>query len=210
MTIRIGLVTLLAALLLPSAVAQADNPKLVAIVGTNEAFVISLRDAAGNLVTQLEPGSYDIAVSDRSEAHNFHLKGPDVDMATAIGEKQEVTWTVTIGVGRYSYVCDAHASSMRGYFLAGAVTPISLTGSVGPRRTISLKPKSALPGSAVFTVNDRSATDNFHLSGPGVNRKTGVKTRGKATWPVTLRPGVYTYRSDRTKKLRGTLTVRFP
>src|ERR671935_1390003 len=106
MTIRIALVTLLAALALPSAVARADNPKLVAVVGTNDAFVISLRDASGNLVTQLEPGTYDIAVSDRSEEHNFHLKGPGVDMATAIGSKQETTWTVTIGTGPYSYVCD--------------------------------------------------------------------------------------------------------
>jgi hypothetical protein len=210
MTTRIALVTLLAALLLPSAVAQADNPKLVAIVGTNEAFVISLRDAAGNLVTQLEPGTYDIAVSDRSETHNFHLKGPGVDMSTAIGEKQEATWTVTIGVGRYSFVCDAHASSMRGYFLAGAVPATAFAGSVGPRKAISLKPKSALPGPATIVVNDRSATDNFHLSGPGVNKKTGVKTRGRVTWNVTLTPGLYTYRSDKTKKLRGTVTVRFP
>src|SRR5919197_863931 len=108
MTTRIGLVTLLAALVLPSAVAQADNPRLVAVVGTNEAFVISLREASGNLVTQLEPGTYDIAVSDRAETHNFHLKGPGVDMATSIGDKQEVTWTVTIGEGRYGFVCDAH------------------------------------------------------------------------------------------------------
>ena len=27
---------------------------------------------------------------------------------------------------------------------------------------------------------------------------------------VTLAPGLYTYRSDRTKNLRGTLTVKFP
>ena len=79
MTTRIALVTLLAALVLPSAVAQADNPKLVAVVGTNEAFVISLRDANGNAVTQLAPGTYDIAVSDRAESHNFHLRGPGVD-----------------------------------------------------------------------------------------------------------------------------------
>src|ERR687888_263262 len=107
MTTRIGLVALLAALVLPSAVAQADNPRLVAVVGTNDAFVISLRDASGDLVTHLEPGTYDIAVSDRSESHNFHLKGPGVDMATAIDAKQETTWTVTIGNGRYTYVCDA-------------------------------------------------------------------------------------------------------
>jgi len=203
-------VALLAALVLPSAVAQADNPKLVAVVGTNDAFVISLRDANGNAITQLAPGAYDISVSDRSEAHNFHLKGPGLDQSTPIGEKQETTWTVTIGEGRYTYVCDAHSVQMRGYFLAGAIAPVTLTGSVGPKRTISLKPKSALPGPAVVTVNDRSKTDNFHLTGPGVNKKTGLKTRGKATWTVTLVPGVYSYRSDKTKKLRGSFVVSFP
>jgi plastocyanin len=210
MTTRIALVTLLAALVLPSAVAQADNPKLVAVVGTNDAFVISLRDGDGNAVTQLAPGTYDIAVSDRSESHNFHLKGPGVDQSTPIGEKQETTWTVTIGDGRYTYVCDAHSSQMRGYFLAGALTPIAFTGSVGPKKSISLKPRSALPGPAIVTVNDRSKTDNFHLTGPGVNKKTGVKTRGKVAWTVTLRPGVYSYRSDKTKKLRGSFVVNFP
>lgn len=210
MTIRIALVTLLAALVLPSAVAQADNPKLVAVVGTNDQFVISLRDANGNAVTQLAPGTYDIAVSDRSEAHNFHLKGPGVDQSTPIGETQNTSWTVTIGDGRYTYVCDAHASQMRGYFLAGAITPIAITGSVGPKKSISLKPKTALPGPASITVNDRSKTDNFHLTGPGVNKKTGVKTRGKVTWTVTLQPGLYTYRSDKTKKLRGSFVVTFP
>ena len=210
MTTRIALVTLLAALVLPSAVAQADNPKLVAVVGTNDAFVISLRDASGNAVTQLAPGTYDIAVSDRSESHNFHLKGPGVDMSTPVGEKQETTWTVTIGEGRYTYVCDAHASQMRGYFLAGAITPTAFTGSVGPRKSISLRPKSALPGPALITVNDRSKTDNFHLTGPGVNKKTGVKTQGKATWAVTLVPGRYSYMSDKTKKLRGSFVVNFP
>src|ERR671936_1974472 len=150
MTTRIALASLLAALALPSAVARADNAKLVAVVGTNDAFVISLRDAAGNQVTQLAPGTYDIAVSDRSEAHNFHLKGPGVDMATAIDAKQETTWTVTIGNGRYTYVCDAHASVMRGYFLAGAISPTPFSGSVGPKKTISLRPKTALPGPAAI------------------------------------------------------------
>ena len=210
MTTRIALVTLLTALVLPAAVAQADNPKLVAVVGTNDAFVISLRDASGNAVTQLAPGTYDIAVSDRSEEHNFHLKGPGVDMSTPIGEKQETTWTVTIGEGRFTYVCDAHASQMRGYFLAGAIAPTAFTASVGPKKTISLRPKSALPGPAVVTVNDRSKTDNFHLAGPGVNKKTGVKTRGKASWTVTLVPGRFTYKSDKTKKLRGSFVVNFP
>jgi hypothetical protein len=37
-----------------------------------------------------------------------------------------------------------------------------------------------------------------------------VKTRGKVTWTVTLQPGLYTYRSDKTKKLRGSFVVTFP
>ena len=210
MTIRITLAAMLAALALPSAAAQADNPKLFAVVGTNDAFVISLRDAAGNLVTHLDAGTYDIAVSDRSEAHNVHLLGPGVNMATEIGQKQETTWTVTFADGRYLYVCDAHSTIMRGYFLVGNVPTTPLAGSVGPRKTISLMPRTALPGPATITVNDRSTKDNFHLSGPGANDKTGIRTRGRVTWHVDLAPGTYTYRSDKTRKLHGTLTVRFP
>jgi plastocyanin len=207
MTTRIALLTLLGSLALPAAVAQADNPKLVAVVGTNDAFVISLRGGDGSLVTQLAPGTYDIAVSDRSEEHNFHLKGPGVDMSSPIGEKQETTWTVTIGEGRYTYVCDVHATQMRGYFLSGAITPTSFSASVGPKKTISLRPKSALPGPAVITVNDRSKTDNFHLTGPGVNKKTGVGFTGTVSWTVTLKAGTYTFRSDAHKALKGTLKV---
>jgi hypothetical protein len=210
MTIRLGLVALLATLVLPAAVAQADNPRLVALVGTNDAFVISLRDGSGNLVTHLDPGTYDIAVSDRSELHNFHLKGPGADVATPVEQKQEVTRTLTLSEGRYAFVCDAHAASMRGYFLVGDVRPATVSASVGPGRKISMSPKSVLPGPVTITVTDRSRTDNFHLTGPGVNKKTGVASRARVTWNLTLVPGSYSYRSDKRKKLRGTFTVRFP
>ena len=213
MTTRIALFTLLAALFLPSALARADNPRLVATVGTNNAFVISLRDASGNLVTHLDQGTYDIAVSDRSELHSFHLRGPGVDMATAVGEKQEVTWTVTFTDGRYTYVCDEHPGVMHGSFTVGNVPePAKLTGTVGPRRTISVRDAQGKlttidAGPVVLTVNDRTLVDNFHLTGPGVNRKTGVAFRGRVTWNLNLAPGRYTYRSDKHKSLRGTFTV---
>lgn len=207
MTIRIAPVVLLIILFFPSALAHADNPRLVAVVGTNDAFVISLRDASGNLVTHLDPGTYDIAVSDRSEQHNFHLQGPGVNNATAIEAAQEVTWTVTFTDGRYSYICDVHATTMHGSFTVGNVPPTAVAASVGPRKTISVRPKTAPSGPITFTVNDRSKTDNFHLSGPGVNKKTGVGFRGRVTWSLQLEPGRYTYRSDKTKRLRGTFTV---
>jgi len=212
MTTRMALAALIAALFLPSALARADNARLVAVVGTNDAFTISLRDASGNVVSHLDPGTYDIAVSDRSELHNFHLSGPGgVDMATAVEQKQEVTWTLTFTDGRYTFVCDEHASTMRGSFVVGNVPePTKLTGTVGPRRTISVRPRSVPAGSVTLTVNDRSRVDNFHLTGPDVNRKTGVPFRGRVSWKLTLQPGRYTYRSDKHKSLRGTFTATPP
>ena len=210
MTTRIAAGLLFAAFAFPSAAAQADNPKLNAVVGTNNAFVISLRDASGNLVTHLDPGTYDIAVADRSEMHDFHLKGPGVDNSTGIESIENATWTVTFTDGRYSFMCDPHASTMRGAFTVGTLQPTKLTASVGPRKSISLRPKAVDFGPASITVNDLSRKDNFHLTGPGVNRKTGVATRGRVTWSVTLQPGRYTYKSDKSKKLRGGFTVRFP
>ena len=59
----------------------------------------------------------------------------------------------------------------------------------------------------VIAVNDRSRVDNFHLRGPGVNKVTGRRFRGRATWRLTLRPGTYVYRSDAHASLRGTFTV---
>jgi plastocyanin len=209
MTARILLGALLAAMFLPSALARADNPKLVATVGRNDTFSISLQDASGRAVTSLDPGTYDIEVHDLSEEHNFHLFGPGVDQSTAIAAVQDVTWTVTFVNGTYRFQCDAHSSTMRGRFTVGTVAapPTALRGSVGPKLKIALAPKTVTAGPARITVVDRSRTDNFHLVGPGVNRKTGVAFRGRVTWTVTLQAGRYKYRSDRHKRLQGALTV---
>jgi copper binding plastocyanin/azurin family protein len=217
---RLPLLFLLAAAILPSAVANADNPRLVATVGTGDAFVITLRDANGNAVTHLDPGTYDVAVRDLSEQHNFHLRGPGVEQSTAVEGTETVTWTVTLTDGTYTFQCDPHASLMHGSFTVGNApppppAPVALTGSVGPRRTIAVRDASGklatMPaGRVVLTVNDRTKVDNFHLTGAGVNRKTGVAFRGKAKWSLTLQPGRYTYRSDKHKTLRGSFTVTAP
>ena len=44
-----------------------------------------------------------------------------------------------------------------------------------------------------IVVRDRSTMHNFHLSGPGVNKRTTVRFRGSTTWTVTFRKG-RTYR----------------
>lgn len=210
MATRIVLAALLAAFFLPSALARADNPRLVAMVGANDSFSISLRDSAGNPVTHLDPGTYDVEVQDFSEEHNFHLQGPGVDEATSVGNSEAAVWTITLTDGRYRFECAAHAATMNGWFTVGQVAATELAAAVGPKRTISLKPKTAVVGPATITVNDRSRADNFHLTGPGVNRKTGVAFRGRVSWSVTLLPGTYSYRSDKHKTMRGSLVVTLP
>ena len=210
MTTRILLAAAIAAVFLPSTLARADNPRLVATVGRNDSFTISLRDSSGNPVTHLDAGTYDIEVHDLSETHNFRLHGPGVEQATDIGSKEDVVWTVALADGKYRFECSAHASVMNGWFTVGTVAPTPLAAAVGPKRTISLKPKIVEVGPATLTVNDRSRTDNFHLTGPGVNKKTGVAFRGRVTWNVSLQPGSYTYRSDKHKRLRGSFVVRLP
>jgi hypothetical protein len=210
MATRIVLAALLAALFLPSVLARADNPRLVARVGQGDSFTISLRDASGNPVTHLDPGTYDVEVHDFSEEHNFHLHGPGVERATAVGDVEDVVWTVTLADGKYGFECAAHASTMNGWFTVGQVAPTNITAGVGPKRSISLKPKVAVVGPATITVSDRSRSDNFHLTGPGVSKKTGVVFRGRASWSVTLLPGVYSYRSDKHRTLRGSLVVTLP
>jgi hypothetical protein len=206
-------------LLLPGE-ARADNPRLTGTVGPG--FTISLVDASGSAVRQLEPGTYDITVRDLSDEHNFHLFGPGVDRATTVGGTGTVTWTVTFRDGRYAYVCDPHPV-MRGDFTAGtppAPPPAPpavkrLTASVGPGHTIALRNaagalvRSLAAGPYTITVRDRSKLHNFHLLGPGVNRKTTLAGTGTSTWKVTLRKGTLAYFSDRkTPRLRRTVAVR--
>jgi plastocyanin len=218
MSIRLVVLAALAALLLPSAAARADNPLLVATVGVGDGFNIALKDANGKDVKHLDAGTYTIQVHDLSTIHNFHLLGPGVDEATDPETASDVTWNVTFTDGTYKFQCDPHATVMHGSFTVGSVTapppPTRLKGAVGPGRSIALRYADGsrltiLAGSntVVVSVNDRSRTDNFHLAGKGVNKTTGVGFRGRATWKLTLAAGKYLYRSDRHKTLRGSFTV---
>jgi hypothetical protein len=205
----------LAAVLLPgSAHSAATSNALTATVGPG--FSIKLVDANGKTVSQLDPGDYSITIKNLSPAseHNFHLTGPGVDMFSAF-DNVTVTWNLTFIDGTYKFKCDAHPTIMKGSFHVGALppAPVRLTGKVGPKKTISLKKgasavKSLVAGRYKIVVSDATKADNFHLSGPGVNKKTGVKSKSGATWILTLKPGKYTFRSDATKKLRRTFSVR--
>ena len=203
------------------------NTQLFASVTQNA--VIILRDAAGNRVTQIDPGTYDIVVTDSATEHNFHLRWPGIDRFTSVEETASETWTVTIAQCQYVYVCDPHASVMRGNFTAGNPPPpppppppappaaaTKLTGTVGPGFTISLRTTAGRPvrrlktGHYAITVRDRARDHNFHLVGAGVNRKTGVAYRGTTAkaWTVTLRKGTLRWLCDpHASQMRGSAKV---
>ena len=64
------------------------------------------------------------------------------------------------------------------------------------------------PNTYRFVVKDLTTAQNFHLLGPSVNKRTKVPAKVTTSWTVYLRPGIYTYRSDKRASMRGTFTVR--
>ncbi len=110
---RFALVTLLAAALVFVASASAATPTLNGVDGPG--FTITL-NKGGKKVTSLKAGKYKIVIKDLSNIHNFHLTGPGINKKTGVGPKGTFTWTVTLKKGTYKYVCDPHASIMKGSF----------------------------------------------------------------------------------------------
>jgi hypothetical protein len=203
--------------------AQTAQNTLSGIVGPG--FNITLNDENGNRVSHLDVGTYTITVKDQSDMHNFDLRGPGVSQQTDIEFTGTVTWTVAFKDGVYTYVCDAHPTTMKGSFAVGSATlppppkpkprpkAKKLLGSVGPGTRIALRTASGAratklkAGTYALTVRDRSKADNFHLRGKGVNVATGVAFTGSKTWKVKLAKGTYRYRSDRHSSLKGSVRI---
>jgi plastocyanin len=84
---------------------------------------------------------------------------------------------------------------------AQASTP-TLTGKVGPGFTIDVERggkdvKTLKAGTYQLVVQDKASIHNFHLLGPGLNKKvTSVAFVGTKTVTVTLKRGTYTYQCD--------------
>ena len=217
--LRVVLLTALLGLALSDSAMAATAGTLRASVGPD--FTISLTDASGNRVTQLDPGTYTIVVEDKSDFHNFHLSGPGVNERTSVEFVGTVTWTVTFVEGRYTYVCDPHATMMRGSFVVGNPPPPTpkarrLQALIGPGFAVSVRTMagasitSTARGRVDLVVRDRSRAHNFHLTGPGVNRKTTLGFVGTQTWQLTLRPGRYRFlcTGDARRGSRGSFRVR--
>jgi hypothetical protein len=83
---------------------------------------------------------------------------------------------------------------------ASAAVP-TLKGTDGPGFTITLKKGTTKvtkvkAGKYKIVISDRSNIHNFHLTGPGINKKTGVTAKGTFTWTVTLKKGTYKFICD--------------
>jgi plastocyanin len=184
------------------AAAPSQATKLFGEVGPE--FEISLRDAQGNRVTRLDPGTYEIEVEDKSDFHSFHLEGPGVDERTDTTFVGDARWTVTFRDGRYTYHCDPHPS-LAGSFTVGnppstppPTGPAPITSktrvvlTAGPRQVITLRTaagkavRTMRTGTYNVTVRDRSRQHNARIRAPGVNRATTLAFVGTQRWRVAL------------------------
>jgi hypothetical protein len=91
-----------------------------------------------------------------------------------------------------------------------------LIGTVRSNATIDLRhangdPVTTLaPGTYDFEIRDQASDHNFHLTGPGVDRKTEVPQVATVTWEdvVLAAAGTYTYLCDpHPTTMRGTFTT---
>jgi hypothetical protein len=229
-------VTVFAALALTGS-ASADNPTLFGTVGPGFSIrvadgagnrVTRIPPGTYTLVVKDQAAEHNFHLSGPG----------GVDMSTDVEATGTFTWTITFQLGIYHYQCDPHFTQMKGDISVedGAplpasapptttttttslppapppAKPVALRAVVGPGSRIALsrgvaRVRVLKAGPAVISVTDLSAKDNFHLTGPGVNRLTSRVGKTKVAWRVRLRPGIYRYRSDATPTLRGSFTVR--
>ena len=87
--------------------AFAAPPKLAGTVGPG--FSINMKKPT-------KAGKYSLVVSDKSSSHNFHLKGPGVNVKTSVPASGAKTFAITIKKGKYTFLCDPHPTSMKGSF----------------------------------------------------------------------------------------------
>ncbi|MGZ8691474.1 MAG: cupredoxin domain-containing protein [Gaiellaceae bacterium] len=87
------------------------------------------------------------------------------------------------------------------FLVPASAKSTGLVGEVGPGFAIEVKKggkdlKTIKAGTYRIKVEDKSSSHNFHLKGPGLNKKTSVAFKGERTWTIKLKPGRYTYQCD--------------
>lgn len=113
------LVAVVAAALAPTPSGSAATAK--AVTGTvGPGFTIALA-MHGQKVSKLKAGTpYRFVISDRSDIHDFHLRGPGINrVLTSVDFEGTKSYTLTLKKGSYRFFCDPHAGFMHGSFGVG-------------------------------------------------------------------------------------------
>jgi len=99
------------------AASQATHPKLLGVVGKNDAFNITLTNK-GKSVKTLKAGTYTFVIQDDSSIHNYELDGPKGKSwtFTSVGFKGTKTFTIKLAKGQYKAYCSPHESFMFQHF----------------------------------------------------------------------------------------------
>ena len=82
-----------------------------------------------------------------------------------------------------------------------------LIGTVGPGFDISISDNSVPAGRYRLIVRDRSTIHNFHISGAGVDKKTGIPFEGRQVFRITFTAGTYDIVCDQHSSMNTTLAV---
>jgi hypothetical protein len=108
-------ITVLATVVTAAAFAatRVPRPKLGASV--SDPVNISLKSGTKK-VTSLKAGKYTIVVEDTASDRNFHLSGPGLNKTTSVAGRHVHVDGHVQGGQDYKYVCDPHASFMKGSF----------------------------------------------------------------------------------------------
>jgi plastocyanin len=95
------------------AASQATHPKLLGVVGKNDAFKITLTNK-DKAVKYLTAGTYTFVIQDDSTIHNYELDGPKGKSwdFSSVGFKGTKTITVKLAKGKYKAYCAPHESFM--------------------------------------------------------------------------------------------------
>ena len=106
--IAIAVLAALVAALVIALPAIAATPVVKGTVGPGFTITIAKKPT--------KAGTYKLVVADKSNIHNFHLTGPGVNVKTSVPATGTKTFTIKLKKGTYKYVCDPHASVMKGSF----------------------------------------------------------------------------------------------
>ncbi|MSO94178.1 MAG: hypothetical protein EXQ81_00095 [Thermoleophilia bacterium] len=104
---RTALIAALVTALAVALPAGASIPSYKGIVGPG--FTISMVSSPKKV------GKIKLRIVDKSNAHNFHLTGPGVNVKTSVSAVGLTVFAVTLKKGTYKFVCDPHRF-MKGSF----------------------------------------------------------------------------------------------